>query len=856
MSTDSPLARPGRKGTRWGRPGVVRAFRPFGAPAPPTPFAYPRNPRSIPLITLPDLPVTEALPALIETLAAGRNAVLVAPPGAGKTTLVPLALLDAPWRGDQRILMLEPRRLATRAAANRMASLIGEQTGRTVGFRTRIDSATSAETRIEVVTEGLLVRRLQSDPGLDNVAAVILDEVHERSLESDLALALCLDLQRVLRPDLRLIAMSATADGARLSGLMDAEVIESAGRMFPVSVEHAKKDVPAVRDLPDAMARAIRQALADHDGDILAFLPGMGEIRRTQSALDRCGALVLPLHGDLPPAEQDRALRPAEGRRVVLATSIAETSLTVPGVRIVVDGGWRRAPRLDPATGLTRLATVRISRAAADQRAGRAGREAPGVAIRLWSPALQRGLPAYDRPEILEAELSSLVLDCAAWGTKPGDLAFQDRPPAGALAAAAALLTELGALDAAGAITLTGQRMAGLGAHPRLAAMLLEADTPEDAATAADLAALLEERDPLRSQDSPADIARRLMAIAHGDPDADRGALSRIRQTARQYRRRLRVSADQPAEGDPGKLLAAAFPDRIAQRRGEPGSFRLSGGGGARLPTTDPLAKENLLVVAALESKAAARIRLAATLDSDDLPHALQRRVTEQIETGFDSVSGTVLARRRRRLGTLILSDRTVPVDKADVAATLADAVASQGLKALPWTDAVRQLQARVALMRGIEPDSGWPDLSDASLAATAREWLPPYLNGLNKLSDLAGLDLMAILRGMLPWPLPNRLDQDLPTHLSLPHGRAAVDYGEPVPLASARAQFFYGMARTPLLAGGRIPLRLALLSPAGRPIAVTADLAGFWKGAWADARKDMRGRYPKHDWPEDPGGA
>ena len=780
---------------------------------------------------------------------------LVAPPGAGKTTLVPLALLDAPWRGDQRILMLEPRRLATRAAANRMAFLIGEQTGRTVGFRTRIDSATSAETRIEVVTEGLLVRRLQSDPGLDNVAAVILDEVHERSLESDLALALCLDLQRVLRPDLRLIAMSATADGARLSGLMDAEVIESAGRMFPVSVEHAKKDVPAVRDLPDAMARAIRQALADHDGDILAFLPGMGEIRRTQSALDRCGALVLPLHGDLPPAEQDRALRPAEGRRVVLATSIAETSLTVPGVRIVVDGGWRRAPRLDPATGLTRLATVRISRAAADQRAGRAGREAPGVAIRLWSPALQRGLPAYDRPEILEAELSSLVLDCAAWGTKPADLAFQDRPPAGALAAAAALLTELGALDTGGAITLTGQRMAGLGAHPRLAAMLLEADTPEDAATAADLAALLEERDPLRSQDSPADIARRLMAIAHGDPDADRGALSRIRQTARQYRRRLRVSADQPAEGDPGKLLAAAFPDRIAQRRGEPGSFRLSGGGGARLPTTDPLAKENLLVVAALESKAAARIRLAATLDPDDLPHALQRRVTEQIETGFDSVSGTVLARRRRRLGTLILSDRTVPVDKADVAATLADAVASQGLKALPWTDGVRQLQARVALMRGIEPDADWPDLSDAALAETAREWLTPYLNGFNKLSDLTGLDLMAMLRGMLPWPLPNRLDQDLPTHLSLPHGRAAVDYAEPVPLASARAQFFDGMARTPLLAGGRVPLRLALLSPAGRPIAVTADLAGFWKGAWADARKDMRGRYPKHDWPEDPGG-
>lgn len=808
----------------------------------------------VPLIALPDLPVTEALPALTEALAAGRNAVLVAPPGAGKTTLVPLALLDAPWRGDQRILMLEPRRLATRAAANRMSSLIGEQTGRTVGFRTRIDGATSAETRIEVITEGLLVRRLQSDPGLDGVAAVILDEIHERSLESDLALALCLDLQRMLRPELRLLAMSATADGARLSGLMAAEVIESAGRMFPVVVEHAKRDIPSVRDLPDAMARAIRLALAEHDGDILAFLPGMGEIRRTQSALDRCGALVLPLHGDLPPAEQDRALRPAEGRRVVLATSIAETSLTVPGVRIVVDGGWRRAPRLDPATGLTRLATVRISRAAADQRAGRAGREAPGVAIRLWSPALHRGLPAFDRPEILEAELSSLVLDCAAWGTKPADLPFQDRPPAGALSAAAALLVELGALDGKGVITPMGERMAGLGTHPRLAAMLLEADTPEDTATAADLAALLEERDPLRSQDSPADITRRLMAIAHGDPDADRGALSRIRQTARQYRRRLRIAPDQPAEGDPGKLLAAAFPDRIAQRRGEPGSFRLSGGGGARLPTTDPLAKANLLVVAALESKAAARIRLAATLDPDDLPRALKRRVTEQIETGFDSVSGTVLARRRQRLGTLILSDRTVPVDKADVAATLADAVAGQGLKALPWTEPVRQFQARVALMRGIEPDAGWPDLSDATLAATARDWLTPYLHGFNKLSDLSALDLMAILRGMLAWPLTNRLDAELPTHLSLPRGRAAVDYAEPAPLASARAQFFYGMTATPLLAGGRVPLRLALLSPAGRPIAVTADLAGFWKGAWADARRDMRGRYPKHDWPEDGG--
>ena len=798
------------------------------------------------------LPVTEALPALHAALSAGRNAVLVAPPGAGKTTLVPLALLDAPWRGDGRILMLEPRRLATRAAATRMASLIGQPVGRVVGYRTRLDGAGSAETRVEVITEGLLLRRLQSDPGLDGVAAVILDEIHERSLESDLGLALCLDLQRQLRPDLRLLAMSATADGARLSGLMDADVIESAGRQYPITVQHQTRDIPHIRDLSDAVAKAIRSALAQHDGDILAFLPGMAEIRRTQSALDGCGALVLPLHGDLPPAEQDWALKPAETRRVVLATSIAETSLTVPGVRIVVDGGWRRTPRLDPATGLTRLTTARISRAAADQRAGRAGREASGVAIRVWSQALHRGLPAYDRPEILEAELSGLTLECAAWGTAPADLSFQDKPPAGALAAAAALLKDLGALGTNGTITNLGREMARIGSHPRLAAMMLAAGDDEQAALAADLAALLEERDPLRSQESPADITVRLNAIAHGDPNADRGALHRIRQTADQYRRRMRVPRDTAAVGEAGPLLAAAFPDRSAQRRGEPGSFRLSGGGSARLPITDPLAKAGLLVAASLELKASSRIRLAATLDPDNLPPSLAVRVTEQVESGFDPVTGTVLARRRRRLGTLILSDRTEPGDPAQIAEALANAAAAQDLRPLPWGDATRQLQARVAAMAAIE--TGWPDLSDAALKATVQDWLVPYLAGITRLSDLEKLDLHAILRGLLGWDMASRLDRDLPTHLGLPAGRAAIDYTERPPIASAKAQAFYGMASTPLLAGGRIPLRLSLLSPAGRPIAVTADLAGFWKGAWADARRDMRGRYPRHRWPEDGG--
>ena len=639
-----------------------------------------------------DLPVREAFPALEAALATG-NAVLVAPPGAGKTTLVPLHLLD---RMAGRIVMLEPRRLAARAAASRMAALLGEAVGGTVGYRTRLDSAVSAATRIEVVTEGLLVRRLQSDPGLDGIGLVILDEVHERALAADLALALCLDLQRQLRPELRLLAMSATADGARLSTLMDATVVESAGRMFPVTVQHARRDIATPRDLPGAVAAAIRDALAAHDGDILAFLPGMGEIRRAQAALDGCGALVLPLHGDLPAAEQDRALRPADTRRVVLATSIAETSLTVPGVRVVVDGGWRRTPRLDAATGLTRLATLRISRAAAAQRAGRAGREAPGTAIRLWSEALHRGLAPFDRPEIMEAELSGLLLDCLAWGTAPEALPFPDPPAAGPLAAARALLADLGAV-AEDTVTATGRRMAEIGAHPRLAAMMLAARSVPEQAMAADLAALLEERDPLRERDAPCDVTLRLEALA-GRRDADRGAVSRIRQAADQYRRRLRVAA--PAAGDPAALLAAAFPDRIAQRRGDIGSFRLSGGGGAKLPPTDPLARAPLLAVGALELGASARIRLAAPLDPADLPAA---RITESVESGFDPVSGAVLSRRRRRLGALVLEDRTVPADPQDTARILADVV-GRTLAALDWTDAARQLQARAGLLHGLHP--------------------------------------------------------------------------------------------------------------------------------------------------------
>ncbi len=832
-----------------------------------------------------DLPVVAALPALLAALAAGRNAVLVAPPGAGKTTLVPLALLEAPWRGDRRILVLEPRRLATRAAAARMAALRGEAVGGTIGYRTRLEQAVSPATSVEVLTEGILLRRLLADPLLDGVAAILLDEVHERAIEADLCLALCRDAQRGLRPDLRLIAASATPQSDRLAALLDATVIESAGRMFPVEIVQAKRDLAGPRDLPAAVAAAAREALAAHPGDILAFLPGMAEIRRAEAALEGCGALVLPLHGDLPPAAQDLALRPAAdgGRRVVLATSIAETSLTVPGVRVVIDGGFRRAPRLDPGSGLARLATVRISRAAATQRAGRAGREAPGVAIRLWTEAQQRGLPAHDRPEILEAELAGARLAAAAWqdavGTAPATLGFPDPPPAGAWAAAGALLEELGALRD-GVLTPLGARMAALGAHPRLAAMMLAAGTPGEAALAAALAALLEERDPLRPaftsgprRDPPADIALRLAPLVEAEWDAapdgaapdgaawDRGALARIRRGLGQYRRRLGLGAV-AAAGDPAPLIAAGFPDRLAARRAEPGSFRLAGGGGARLAPTDALARAPLLAVAALDLGTTTRIRLAAPLDPARLPAALEARVTTQTETAFDPVSGAVLARRRRRLGALVLSDRTAPADPAEAAAALLVALAAApvggdaaggALDRLPWTEAARQLRARVALLRGIEPDAGWPDLSDAALRAGLPDWLGPHLAGVTRLAELARIDLAALLRGLVPGALAARLDRALPVALDLPGGRAAVDYTEPVPVASARAQAFYGLARTPELAGGRVPLRLALLSPAGRPVAVTGDLAGFWQGGWAEVRREMRGRYPKHEWPETP---
>lgn len=800
------------------------------------------------------LPVEEALPALRQALRKGSSAVLVAPPGAGKTTLVPLVLREEEWAKGGKILVLEPRRVAARAAARRMSEMLGESLGQTVGITTRLDRATSAATRVEVVTEGLLVRRLQSDPGLEGVAAVIFDEAHERHLDTDLGLALCLDIQRGLRPELRLLAMSATLDAQGFAGLLGGPLVESAGRAFPVRVEHHRRDLTDPRDLPEAMAQAIRGAMAREPGDVLAFLPGWGEIRRTAERLSGLDADVLPLHGELPPAEQDRALTPGPRRRVVLATSIAETSLTVPGVRIVVDGGFRRTPRLDGATGLTRLVTARISRAAAEQRAGRAGRTEPGVAVRLWSEALHRGLPLQDRPEILEAELSSLVLDCAAWGVAPRDLPFLDAPPEGQVAAARALLSSLDALDEESRITVTGKRMARMGTHPRLARMMCAVADEGEAALAADLAALLEERDPLRGREPPADITLRLDALhGHGREEADGIAIRAIRRTAALHRRRLGVHGNTPPEGDAGALLAAGFPDRIALKRGTmDGAFRMASGQGARLSIADPLAKQTLLAVADLGLKGTeARIRMAAPVSRAVLEARFPERFRTVEGASFDARAGAVLARKRLMFGPLVLEEAPLPgADPSMIAEALAQAAAERGFRDLDWGESGRQLRARIARMHALE-GAPWPDVSEAALTAHARDWLAPYCAGMSKLSELKGVDVAAAL---LPGDLRRKLDASLPPRVALPNGRsAAVDYTAETPTLEARAQHLFGLRDMPQLAGGRVKLQVALLSPAGRPVAITADLAGFWASGWADVRKDMRGRYPKHDWPENP---
>jgi ATP-dependent helicase HrpB len=816
--------------------------------------------------TFPPLPIDPVLPDLLDALARGTSAVLEAPPGAGKTTRVPLALLDAPWRGDGRILVLEPRRLAARAAAARMASLLGEEVGRTVGYRVRLDARVSDATRIEVVTEGLYLRRLQADPELPGVAAVLFDEVHERNLDADLALALTLDARAALRDDLRVVAMSATLDGAAVARLLGgAPVVSSAGRAFPVEVRHIDPGPAAASArIEDAVAAAVRRALAEEEGSVLVFLPGLREIRRTEALLaDRVppDVLVAPLHGDLPLGAQDAAIRPApDGRRkVVLATSIAETSLTIEGVRVVVDSGLMRLPRFDPRSGMGRLETVRVSLSAAEQRRGRAGRTQPGVCWRLWPEPETRALRPHTEPEIRTADLAPLALELAAWGTAPEDLPWLDPPPAAPLAQARDLLRRLGALDGDGRITDHGRAMARLGAHPRLAHMLVRGGEMGLGPLACDLAALIEARDVLRREGGrDPDLRLRLDALAGRERvGADRAAVASVREQARRLRRDLGVRGETAPEDAEraGALVALAYPDRVAQRRGPPGSFRMANGRGAALPPEDPLAGAEFLAVADLDGDAAnARIFRCAPISRAEIEAASGDAAAARDVVAWDAREGAVVARRRRAVGALVLEDAALPDPPADlVLAAMLEGVRQGWPHVLPWTDAARDLRARVAFCARLEP-SAWPDWSDEGLAATLPDWLGPHLAGMTRLKHLERLDVAGVLAGSLDRTLRRRLDQLAPTHAEVPTGaRRPIDYSGPEPVLAVKLQEMFGAARGPAVGDGRVPLVLHLLSPAGRPVQVTRDLAGFWAGSYAAVRADLRGRYPRHPWPEDP---
>jgi len=807
------------------------------------------------------LPIEQVIPALLDALASDGRAVLQAPPGAGKTTRVPLALLEADWRAGGNIIVLEPRRLAARSAALRMAKTLGEEVGETVGYRVRLDSRVGPKTIIEVLTEGLFLRRLQADPSLEGVAAVLFDEFHERSVDGDLALAFCLETRAALRDDLRLLVMSATLDGEAIARhLDDAPIITSEGRAFPVEIRNLSRP----DRIEPAMAAAIRQALTEvPDGDILAFLPGGAEIRRTADALSGLAPHIdlTPLHGDLPLAEQDRAIRPSPtGRRkIVLATSIAETSLTIEGVRIVIDSGLSRIARFDPNSGMGRLETVRVSLAAAEQRRGRAGRVAPGVCYRLWPEAETRALLPFHPPAILEADLTPLALELAVWSAD--GLPWLTPPPVGTLAAARSLLSDLGALED-GRVTRHGKAMAELGAHPRLAHLMLGGVEEGYGATACLLGALLSERDPMRGPGSrDTDLGRRVDLLRGEETSSalDRGAAARIREQAKAFRRQLDVpiqDRERPDGETIGRLVALAYPDRIAQRRGPPGQFRLSGGRGASLTPEDPLSAHEFLAVAALDGqKQGARIFLAAPISRAGLEAEFPDRLAERAFVEWDEREKIVQARRQIRLGALILSDKplTTPAP-ADVAAAVVAGIRRHGLDLLPWSDACANLRTRVAFAQRHDPDGGWPDLSDAALLESLDDWLAPHLDGISRATHFSRLDLHQILAGLLPWPLPQRLDKLAPTHLPVPSGsRIPIDYSGEEPVLAVRLQEMFGLGATPTIADGRVPVLLHLLSPARRPVQVTRDLAGFWQGAYIEVRKDLRGQYPKHYWPDNP---
>jgi ATP-dependent helicase HrpB len=835
-----------------------------------------------------DLPVEACIDELRVALAETGHAVLVAPPGAGKTTVVPLRLLRESWVGDGRIVVLEPRRLATRAAARRLAEGLGEEVGATVGYRTRDERRGSAATRIEVVTEGILTRRLQHDPVLAGTALVVFDELHERNLQTDLGLALALDAKRGLRPDLRILAMSATVDAGRVAALLGAAgggapapVVTSLGRQHPVEVRWEPLG-PRGR-LEAGVAAAVRRALAEvPDGDLLVFLPGMGEIARVTRALTDAGIGdgpcstaqgkgpppgsidVLALHGSLPSAEQDRALAPSAAgrRRVVLATDIAETSLTVAGVTVVVDAGLARQPVNDARTGMTTLRTVAASRASADQRAGRAGRTAPGVAYRLWSVVEHAARRAFTDPEITRVDLAGLALELAAWGvTDPAELPFPDQPPPRAMTEARGLLTTLGALDAEGRLTVTGRALADLPLHPRLARMVVDAE-PGDGALAVTLAALLEDRDVLRGRpdDVPVDLAERVALLTdrrRSHPAADRRAVDRARRRAGELARRAGIDGGGSLDvRRAGRVLALAYPERMAQARGRGGRFVLRSGTGAWVPVGDALSGEAFIVAADVDGERGdARVRLAAGLDADDVLAVAGAEVTEHATLTWDRDRDDLVARVERRLGRLGLGTvESRPEPGPATTAALLGHVRVTRLGALRGTDAAASLRSRIAFLRTHRPEEPWPDLTDKALLADLDGWLAPFLAGATGRADLERVDVGAALRALVPHPLLRALDGLAPPRVELPTGRSvALDYDADPPVLAAPVQELYGVATTPTVAGGRVPVVVHLLSPAGRPVQVTADLAGFWAGTWTEVRKELAGRYPKHQWPLDP---
>ncbi|HEV2898922.1 MAG TPA: ATP-dependent helicase HrpB [Pseudaminobacter sp.] len=804
---------------------------------------------------LPDLPVTAALPTLLEALENGK-AVLVAPPGAGKTTLAPLALLDAPWLGAGKILLLEPRRLAARAAARRMAELLGEEVGGTVGYAMRMERRVSAATRILVVTEGVLARTVLDDPELPGISAILFDEFHERSLDGDFGLALALDVQGALRPDLRLLVMSATLDGARVAKLLgDAPVIESRGRSFPVDIRYDER--PSGMPIEDAMAKAVREALANEPGSVLAFLPGQREIERTAERLEgRIGSDVdiAPLYGMLDGKAQDAAIKPPPpGRRkVVLATSIAETSITIDGVRVVIDSGLSRLPKYEPATGLTRLETVRVSRASADQRAGRAGRTQPGVAVRLWRAEQTAALPAFTPPEILEADLSSLVLDCAAFGiADPASLAFLDLPPAPALAEARALLADLDAIDSTGRLTPAGEAMRKLALPVRLAHMVAEAAKDGHASPAAELAVLITERG--LGGDS-VDLERRLMRF-RGDRSPRAVAARQLAERLARQAGGARTALSDNSTATTGALLIRAWPDRVAKARGARGRFVLANGSGAMLDAADPLAGEAFLVVADLQGKAQnARIAAAAPVSMSEIREALGASIVKQMDSSFDPEKRAVRVRETERLGAIVLSERMLPPPTgAEADRAILDALRTRGLALLPWSREAETLRHRLQwLHRGL--GAPWPDVSDEALLASLDNWLAPFLPGEASFQRIDAGILHAGLMSLVPHDLQRRIASLAPTHFDAPSdSRIPIRYDGEWPVLAVRVQELFGLDSHPSIAGGTVPLTLELLSPAHRPIQTTRDLPGFWRGSWADVRAEMRGRYPKHFWPEDP---